>query len=160
MRGRKPTPTALKVFRGNPGKRPLNDQEPQPRRGPLTCPQHLDAEAKKEWRRVAKELNALGLLTVIDRATLAAYCQAWSRWLKLESIVQQTGEVLIDVDPVSKKPTGALYSNPYFAALNKTLRTLHQFASEFGMSPSSRTRLSMPRLEGQGDALERFFKHG
>ena len=29
MRGRKPTPTDIKVLRGNPGHRPLNADEPQ-----------------------------------------------------------------------------------------------------------------------------------
>jgi hypothetical protein len=33
MRGRKPTPTALKMARCNPGKRVLNDSEPKPGRG-------------------------------------------------------------------------------------------------------------------------------
>jgi hypothetical protein len=30
MRGRKPKPTYLKLLNGNPGKRPLNEQEPKP----------------------------------------------------------------------------------------------------------------------------------
>ncbi len=28
--GRKPIPTKLKILHGNPGKRPLNDKEPEP----------------------------------------------------------------------------------------------------------------------------------
>ncbi|MEQ8198694.1 MAG: phage terminase small subunit P27 family, partial [Clostridiaceae bacterium] len=30
QRGRKPKPTAIKVLEGNPGKRPLNKNEPKP----------------------------------------------------------------------------------------------------------------------------------
>ena len=30
QRGRKPKPTAVKVLEGNPGKRQLNEMEPQP----------------------------------------------------------------------------------------------------------------------------------
>jgi len=30
MAGRKPKPTALKIIEGNPGKRPLNKNEPKP----------------------------------------------------------------------------------------------------------------------------------
>ena len=37
-RGRKPKPTALKVLEGNPGKRPLNENEPIPPKGSIKCP--------------------------------------------------------------------------------------------------------------------------
>jgi hypothetical protein len=40
-RGRPPKPTALKVFEGNPGKRDLNNQEPQPKKGAPSCPKTL-----------------------------------------------------------------------------------------------------------------------
>jgi hypothetical protein len=48
MRGRKPKPTFLKVLDGNPGKRPLNDQEPRPPQGIPDRPDWLDAEAQAE----------------------------------------------------------------------------------------------------------------
>ena len=56
-RGRKPTPTALKVLEGNPGKRKLNDNEPRPEKKAPSCPKWLEPEAKKEWRRLAKKMT-------------------------------------------------------------------------------------------------------
>ena len=156
MRGRKPTPTHLKILHGNPGKRPLNDDEPQPDRGIPSCPKHLDANAKKEWRRITKHLDAIGLMTHLDMAALAAYCQSFSRWVKLEEIVQRTGEVLIDVDPDTKKPTGVLRPNPYLGALNKALRNMMACLSEFGLTPSSRTRLRGPQGGDGKDGLDEF----
>ena len=58
--GPPPTPTNLKLLRGNPGKRKLNTNEPDPEPAIPPCPSHLDKVAKKEWRRVSKELLALG----------------------------------------------------------------------------------------------------
>ena len=55
-RGRKPKPTALKKLEGNPGKRPLNELEPMPQVTMLRCPNWLEPEAKKEWRRLAPVL--------------------------------------------------------------------------------------------------------
>ena len=55
-RGRKPIPTALKRLAGNPGKRPLTAREPKTERKAPKCPRTLDAEARKEWRRVVKLL--------------------------------------------------------------------------------------------------------
>src|SRR4051794_26173414 len=107
MKGRKPIPTRLKILYGNPGKRPLNDCEPKPKPDLPSCPKHLDAAAKKEWKHVARSLHACGILTRVDRSILAAYCQCYSRWVKLEGIVQRVGEVILH--PVTKAP----YPNPY-----------------------------------------------
>ena len=59
--GRKPKPTSLKVLEGNPGKRALNDTEPKPEKKAPKCPTWLNKEAKKEWKRIATELEALGI---------------------------------------------------------------------------------------------------
>src|SRR3990167_4908977 len=63
MRGRKPVPTHLKLLRGNPGRRPINDQEPQPDAIFLDPPQDLSEVARKEWGRVARDLFDLGIVT-------------------------------------------------------------------------------------------------
>ena len=76
QRGRKPKPTAVKLLEGNPGKRGLNAGEPKPERKAPRCPGWLEAEAKKEWKRMAKQMELLGILTEIDMAAFAGYCQA------------------------------------------------------------------------------------
>lgn len=55
-RGRKPKPTAMKELEGNPGKHPLNTSEPKPNKKAPACPKWLEPEAKKEWRRLAKQM--------------------------------------------------------------------------------------------------------
>ena len=45
-RGPRPRPTALKLARGNPGKRRLNTDEPKPRTGVGDCPDWLDKEGR------------------------------------------------------------------------------------------------------------------
>ena len=64
QRGRKPKPTAIKELEGNPGKRLLNADEPKPERKVPPCPKWLEPEAKKEWRRLSKQLEQIGVLTV------------------------------------------------------------------------------------------------
>ena len=80
QRGRKPKPTALKMLEGNPGGRPLNTKEPKPEKKAPRCPSWLEDEAKKEWKRMAKVLENMGLLTEMDMAAFAGYCQAYARW--------------------------------------------------------------------------------
>ena len=67
-------PTVLKLMAGNPGKRPLNKREPQPRRTTPRCPAWLNKKAKTVWRRIVPELRDMGILTVVDGEALAAFC--------------------------------------------------------------------------------------
>ena len=86
-RGRKPKPTAMKELEGNPGKHPLNTSEPKPNKKAPACPKWLEPEAKKEWRRLAKQMEAIGILTEVDMAAFAGYCQAYARWKEAEEFI-------------------------------------------------------------------------
>lgn len=131
MKGPRPMPSALRLLRGD---MPQNSDEPCPEVAIPTCPQHLDEAARTEWERISAELAALGVLTRIDRAALAGYCQAWSRWERAERLVHDMGEVV-------KSPNGFPVANPYLAIANKALKQIKEFAVEFGLTPSSRTRV-------------------
>jgi P27 family predicted phage terminase small subunit len=149
--GRKPKPTALKALAGNPGKRALNRNEPRPA-GIPTAPKHLDREAKREWKRVSSELIALGLLTSVDRAALAAYCAAYSRWITAEENVQKFGAVI-------KSPkSGYPIQNPFLGIANTALDQMRKFLTEFGMTPASRSRLSVDAAATSSDPFAEFMQ--
>ena len=141
MKGRKPKPIALKRLAGNPGKRPLGDepQPPVPDSVPYV-PRHLNTEAKREWRRIVKVLMDLGLYTEVDRAALAMYCQAWGRWVGAERELIKKGAVL-----TSDK--GNLYQNPWLHVANKAWEQMRKVLAEFGLTPSSRSRLMITAVE-------------
>lgn len=146
MSGRRPLPTALKILRGNPGNRKLNRAEPKPDTRIPVCPRHLKGEARSEWRRTSRELHRLGLLTTIDRAALAAYCQVWARWVKAECEVERIGEV------VKAPETGYPIQNPFLSVANAALKQMRAYLVEFGMTPSSRSRLTVAPEAGQDPA--------
>lgn len=147
-KGRKPIPSKLKALRGCPDKRPLNRSEPKPREGVPECPPHLSDEAKAEWFRIVPELRGCGLLTMVDRAALAGYCQAWGRWVAAETEITKTAEVVL----TAKKNA---IQNPWLSIANRALEQMSKFLVEFGMSPSSRTRIHAPGGEKK-DRLEEF----
>ena len=91
MAGRKPKPTALKKPEGNPGKRKLNTKEPTPGKGMPDCPKWLLSEAKKEWERLCVKLSEIGVLTEIDMAAFAAYCQSFARWKEAQEHIDSEG---------------------------------------------------------------------
>ena len=131
-------PTKLELLQGKPGKRPINDAEPDPPTRVPKCPAHLSDAARREWRGITKELKVLGLISRIDRAALAAYCQAYGRWSEAEEEVKRHGLVV-------KAPSGYPIQNPYLAIANKALEQMHKFLTEFGMTPSSRTRVKVEK---------------
>lgn len=136
MRGRKPTPRALKLINGNPGKRPIG-RDPDIAPGVPDCPDHLDPEGRLEWNRIVVALGASGLLAEIDRAALAAYCQAWSRWVGAEVLLKKHGMIV-------KSPNGHFIQSPVLPIANKAMEQMKAFLTEFGMTPSSRARLNAP----------------
>ena len=134
MRGRKPKPTALKVLEGDPGKRALNIDEPQPPDGKPSCPTHLLPVAKAEWRRLCSVLHEMGVVTTVDRAALAAYCQAYARWVEAE-------QKLADGPALIRTPSGYVQQSPWMSIANKQMELMGRYMAELGLTPASRSRI-------------------
>lgn len=149
IRGKKPKPSALHAIEGTRNRR----KNSEPIAGGIpTCPGHLDAKAKTEWRRVSKELLSMGLLASVDRAFLAAYCAAWSRWVEAEAQIAKFGAVI-------KSPkTGDPIRNPYISIANHAMDTMRKYGTEFGLSPASRTRLSSEGTTQSVDPFDEFMQ--
>ena len=141
----RPTPTALRTLRGNPGKRPLPANEPHPRAGVGRPPAFLDAEAHKEWNRMAARLTRLGLLTELDVSQLALYCVAYSRWVTAEDKIREHGIIILSPD--KRFPM----QSPYLAIANKAMEQMQRAMLEFGMSPASRTKVSTATIPSAED---------
>jgi P27 family predicted phage terminase small subunit len=135
-RGRKPKPTKLRLLQGNAGKRRINEREPKPAPSIPSPPEHLTEPAKQEWARVAEQLALLGLLTDLDRAAFSAYCQAYGRWVEAEEMLKKTGTVV-------KAPSGYPILSPYLSVANKAVEQMRAFLTEFGLTPSSRSRIAV-----------------
>lgn len=135
-RGRKPKPTEKKKLEGNPGKRKLNEKEPKPDVVIPEPPDHFEGEALAEWNRITVELQTLRLVSNIDRASLVAYCQAWADYVKACDQIEDEGEVLIG-------EKGGAYQNPWVSLKNSAMDRMVRVSAEFGMTPSSRTRLKV-----------------
>ena len=133
-RGRKPKPTAMKILEGNPGKRPLNPFEPVPVKGDIKCPDWLLPEAKKEWKRLAPALEAMGVLTMADQTAFEGYCQAYARWKEAEEFITQHGSIF-------KTPSGYVQQVPQVSIAQQNLRIMQSFCSEFGLTPATRSRI-------------------
>jgi P27 family predicted phage terminase small subunit len=137
MRGRWPKPTRIKFLTGNPGKRPLNRNEPRPEPALPECPPELGPGARREWDRLVRELSKLDLITNLDRAALASYCGAYALWAEAVEAIQKFGTMV-------KSPSGYPMQSPYISIANRQAELMMRIASEFGFTPASRSRISVP----------------
>lgn len=147
MAGRKPKPTAVKKLEGNPGKRKLNTREPMPDKGMPDCPKWLLPDAKEEWNRLCEKLNQMGVLTDIDRAAFAAYCQSYARWKEAQEHINSEGATY-ETEKGMQRP------NPYVAICNTEQRLMMSAASEFGLTPSARSRIMAASSVNKNDVDE------
>ena len=145
MPGPRPTPTLLKIVRGNPGKRRLDTNEPQPPipPEPPEPPPFLSGYARDEWYRLAEGLHRLGLLTALDVMVFAAYCTSVGRWLQCEDALA----ALAERDPESgaltiRSPAGSVTMNPLLRIAVASASDAVKYAGEFGLSPATRSRVS------------------
>ena len=154
-RGPAPKPTALKVLQGNPGKRPLNDKEPEYEKSDelLKPPPYLSTHAKKEWKRIAPMLLNNGLLTNVDISALGAYCQAYNRWIEAEKAIRTYGMTCVT-------DKGNIIQRPEVGIANTAMRDMLKYAKEFGLTPSSRTNLKAEKVEEQEDPFMTFMRGG
>ncbi len=133
MRGRKPKPTRLKILAGNPGKRRLNEREPQFENRMPAPPAHLDRPARREWKRTCTMLASARILTEADRDALAAYCLVYTRWADAEREIKKHGSVI--------EVGNSIQLSPYLIVANRCLEQMLRLWAEFGLTPSSRTRI-------------------
>jgi len=130
--GRPPKPTELKLIEGNPGKRKLIAPPKAPPARPQ-CPSWLSDYAKTEWHYIVPVLDELGLLTKVDRAVLAGFCEA-------VSIFRAATEALND-STILVKSSGRIAKNPVIQIQRDARRDMLAYAGALGLSPSDRGRL-------------------
>jgi P27 family predicted phage terminase small subunit len=130
-RGRKPKPTALKLIEGNPGKRAVNDAEPNA--GPVGDPPgDLDGIALTKWFEMARLWRLV--LTAADRDQLAEYCRLEAERIEAMEKIKVDG-------PVAMTAGGAPVQSAWKIILNKCREDMRKIAVEFGGTPASRARV-------------------
>lgn len=170
--GHKPKPTAIKRLEGNRSKKPLPVNEPKPDLGNEEPgpPEWLSEVAKAEWRRLARQLWLNGLLGREDVQAFAAYCDHFANAMRYRGILDQqridearvlraqaTWDAFAGAKGERPEPETAAHAsmirttngnwvqNPIVGMANVSTREMMKIATEFGLTPSSRSRIDVPR---------------
>jgi P27 family predicted phage terminase small subunit len=114
------------------------------------CPGWLDDDAKAEWARVVPELSKQYIVTPVDMALLAAYCQTWSDYVRGVLLIREQGACYTS-------DSGLVRSHPEVKANAARLAELRRIATELGFSPGARSRIEVPPPSTpEIDAMEEF----
>lgn len=150
VRGRRPKPTHLKLLEGNPGKRPLNADEPIPA-GDLAFdpPEGLSESQEKLWRSTMKDAP-LGLLKNLDRELFRTWVIATDTYHRAVTALNASPSLMV------RTRNGEWIQNPYLAIVNKQALLMHKAGEQMGFSPSARTRVTVG--SGAPDAGNKFGK--
>ncbi len=143
MSGPPKTPTHLRLVRGNPSKRPINKDEPQPPAGVPPTPKHFDKQAKYWFKRMAEELDAVGVVSQLDARALELLVEAYTEY-RHHCDTLEIEDVLIKAHPAAIMKADAW----------KRLRAM---LAEFGMTPASRSKVSTKTPDAV-DPLAEFMK--
>jgi P27 family predicted phage terminase small subunit len=155
MAGRRPKPTHLKVVTGNPGKRKLNDKEPQPEKSIPSPPEHLTDWGKVAWGKLSVLLDGMGVLTVADSMALERLCDIYADILQLRDTIAIEGRTY--TVPTQQEGGFLIKANPAVAMLADADRRFKSYLVEFGLTPAARTKVKVDGGEKEEDPLNAFF---
>ena len=142
MRGRPRKPPELKVIEGNKGQRPITFG-PRYDSGFGSCPKHLSGEARKHWKLLTKQLEGVGITSQAYKGMLENLCYWYGEWRRLVADVEENGRSFTVIDSGYSAP------RPEYKAMGQASQNYRWACQEFGFTPASNSRVSVPRSNKQ-----------
>ena len=149
---RKVIPVSVQLAKGNPNRltkaeikaRQEAEESFKPNDDDIKVPGWLDKEGKSEWKRVSRELKELNILTNIDTTALGMYCDAYSKYQLATKKINEEG---MFIEYTNKAGATNIIEHPAVKAQVKYADLIKKLCSEFGLTPSSRARITLPKQE-------------
>lgn len=149
---RRVIPVSVQVAKGNPNRltkseiqaRQEAEEKLKPNADNIKPPSWLDQIAKNEWNRVAKELEELNILTNVDIAALGMYCDAYSKYQFATKKINEEG---MFIEYTNKAGATNVVEHPAVKAQVKYADLIKKLCGEFGLTPSSRAKITLPKQE-------------
>ena len=143
------------MAKGNPGKRPLNKNEPKPAADAIHPPDWVTGKSLDKWNEVVPKLIGMGVMTNADIDTLARYCTMYEQYVKYLDQVRRGLDVLVIRDDSGK--VKYMQSTPAATMMTKLAASMLRIEQEFGLTPSSRSGIGATKADQPRDELADFF---
>lgn len=134
-RGPKAQPPELRMLTGvHPEK--INEDRPRTS-GEAQRPAHLSEDAAWLWDRLVASFPP-EMLTTADEPLFASFCEAWALHKEATQRVREGGAITVTAN-------GNQIQNPWLAVMNRQAEIMAKLASRFGLSPSDRNGIRLPK---------------
>jgi P27 family predicted phage terminase small subunit len=164
-RGPMPEPTALRLLKGRTNHRKLPQGEPRVRALIPECPDHLPEAAQAKWAEVVSEMRMVpGWITLLDGDVLAIYCAAWARLVAADAFLAANGltyeyelyrtEKNEETGRAEEVLVRARKAHPEVKIARDERVALMQLGDRLGLSPASRTRISIKPTDDDPEDLD------
>lgn len=125
--GRRPTPVAEQLIKGNPGKRKESITETQFKDGELQMPETLGPDGIEAWRFVIEQCSQVaGMLKPIDQISLGMFCHAIEDVTEIRRHLMETGKRIGELSIAERK------------SLREAEGTAIKLGGRYGWTPSDR----------------------
>jgi P27 family predicted phage terminase small subunit len=171
MAGRKPKPTAIKQLQGNPGKRPLNNAEPQYPDVNVRVPKgKLPKDAQLMWRAVAPLLASAGVLTEADLPALEMLSLHYAvARAALAEMIRDGHKKIIDdeereytisegIATTTTTADGSIKKHPAASVFRENSLAFRGYLGEFGLTPAARVKIKVGGQEREQSLAEMLFE--
>jgi P27 family predicted phage terminase small subunit len=146
--GRPPLPANVHALNGNPSKKPESELAPgaEPTVELPPPPDVLNEQARKVWYELGEDLRTLGLISKVYSPVFALLCAAKADWMRMRAALEKAYAAGAEDELrgyVARYDSGATQITGLHVALNKAEEKLLRYAQEFGLTPASRTKVTM-----------------
>jgi len=148
--GRNKTPSHVKVLHGSEKRHHHKTPNVRPTIAMWRAPKLLGTHGKRLWKETGPILIRSNIMTDLDKSMFEALCSIWDT-------VMVCVETLQKEDLMTEDARGSVKKSPYSTILNQYLSLFKVYACEFGMTPSSRSKLGIPaEIKEFLDPVEQF----
>ena len=153
MAGRRPKPSALKLVKGNPGRRRVNKKEPKPKQVRPKQPATLNADGKRAWKKLCELLENMGVLTEADGYALERLVECYAEVLECKSLIRKHGRTY---ETTNMQGDVMHRARPEVGQLADADKRFRGYLIEFGLTPAARSKVEISG-DDPNDPLSKYF---
>ena len=146
MKERKTIPTAVKEMKGTLKKCRTPVAEPVPSSDKPISPDWLNDEAREVFERLVGLLDEMLLASASQVDILGLLASRLEEVARFQEYLDDEGT---SYETVNKEGNSMWRAYPEVAQKNEAMRHAHSLLSEFGLSPASAAKVSVPKGEGE-----------
>lgn len=160
--GRPRKPTRLKLLQGTARPDRANKEEPKL---PTIIPRAakgLSDQDGKAWRHIARILRPMNIMTAADVLALELLATAYVDFWEARRTINEKGPTYVSKTEKMTNEKGSqvlcviIRRRPEIEIMSDAWRRIEKMLSHFGLSPSSRSRVSVIRKLKEADPFDQF----